>query len=431
MESNCLRRQRASVGLLLVCVSALCGGTVVRAQSAVDDSFNPQFNSFISTIAPQSDGKMLVGGNFTSVNGSARSYFVRLNADGSVDSTFAPASSPAQFVSRIAVANSKVYVAAGDGLRRFSADGTLDWIYPMSVRTFAVDSQQRVVFGGQFTRIENQFHRNLARLDANGALDTTFAPAVGCCAGEGVQAILLQGDTALIGGLFQSVNGTAAAHFARINSDGSADGSFQGASDPLVLALATTTDGKILRASQQTLARHFGDGTPDPSFASAFAGGSSDDRFVALATQPGGKIIVGGSFMLNGSATRSYVARLNSDGSVDSSFAIQPNDSVQALAVQSDGSVLLGGNFTEVNGVPCAGLARVVTTGPALKISAAGTHKVVLSWPAGLANARLEFRALNEKGWLPLTNAPVTVDGMIYVTNSASANGRLYRLCAQ
>jgi len=306
-----------------------------------------------------------------------------------VDSTFAPASSPAQFVSRIVVANSKIYVAAGDGLSRFSADGTLDWVYPMSVRTFAVDSQQRVVFGGQFTRIENQFHRNLARLDANGFLDTTFAPAVGCCAGEGVQAILLHGDTALIGGLFQSVNGSAAAHFARINSDGSADGSFQGASDPLVLALATTTGGKILRASQQTLARHLSDGTLDPAFASVFAGGSSDDRFVALATQPDGKVIVGGSFMLNGSATRSYVARLNSDGSVDSSFAIQPNDSVQALAVQSDGSVLLGGNFTEVNGVPCAGLARVVTTGPALKISAAGTDKVVLSWPAGPANAKV------------------------------------------
>lgn len=426
-----MRKQRPGVGLLLSCIAALVGATLCRAQSAVDASFNPRFNGFISTIALQSDGKILVGGNFTSVNGSAHNYLVRLNADGSVDSAFAPASAPAQFVSRIVVADSKIYAAAGDGLRRFSASGALDWIYPMSLRAFAVDSQQRVVFGGQFTRIENQSHRNLARLAANGTLDTTFTPAIGCCAGEGVEAVLVQGDAVVIGGLFQSVNGSAAAHFARINGDGSADASFQGSADPFVLAMAATVDGKILRASQQTLARHLSDGAPDPTFANAFAGGSTDDRFVAVAAQPDGKAVVGGSFMLNGSTTRSYVARLNVDGTVDSSFAIQPNDSVQAIAVQPDGGVLLGGNFTEVNGVPCSGLARVVISRPALNISAATADRVILSWPTGLVNVRLESRALNEKGWAPLPNVPTIVGGTAYVTNFTSANGRLYRLCGQ
>jgi uncharacterized delta-60 repeat protein len=431
MESNCLRKQRATAGLLLVCIAALFGAKPSWAQSVVENSFNPQFNGFISTIAVQSDGKVLAGGNFTSVNSSAHSFLVRLNADGSVDSTFAPASAPAQFVSSVQIAGSKIYVAAGDGLRRFNANGTLDWIYPMSIRAFGVDSQERIVFGGQFTRIENQSHRNIARLEANGLLDATFAPTVGCCVGEGVQALVTQGDAAIIGGAFQSVNGTVAAHFAKINSDGSADAGFQGAADPPVLTLATTADGKILRASQQTVSRHLSDGALDPSFASVFAGGSSDDRFVALAVQPDGKALVGGSFALNGSATRSYIVRLNSNGSVDSSFAIQPNDAVQAIAVHSDGSAFIAGNFTEVNGTPRTGLARIVAARPILNIAAAGGGKVVLSWPAGLINARLESCALNDTSWAPLAGAPVTANGAAYVTNSATANGRLYRLRVQ
>ena len=432
MESNCLRRQRATAGLLLVCFAALLVAPLSQAQSIVDNSFNPQFNGFISTIALQPDGKVLVGGNFTGVNGSARSHVVRLNTDGSVDSTFAPANAPAQFVSRVLVADAKVYVAAGDGLRRFNANGTLDWIYPMSIHAFAVDSQQRIVFGGQFTRIENQSHRNIARLDANGILDATFTPTVGCCAGEGVNAVLMQGDSTVVGGSFQSVNGTVAAHLARINSDSSTSAGFQGAADPPVLALAATADGKILRASQQTVARHLSDGTLDPAFTSPYAGGSSDDRFVALALQPDGKALVGGSFMMNGSATRSYVARLNSNGSVDSSFTIQPNDAVQAIAVHSDGSAFIAGNFTEVNGTPRAGFARIVAARPVLNIAAAGDARVVLSWPAGLINARLESCALNDTSWVPVADTPVTSNGVACVTNSASGtSGRLYRLRLQ
>src|SRR6185436_9203420 len=125
----------------------------------------------VATLALQSDGRILIGGTFTSVNGTVRSYLARLHADGSLDSSFAPASSTFQVVRHIIVREAKIYAAAGDGLRRFDANGNVEWHYPLSPLAFDVDSQQRVLFGGQFTRLENQFHRNLARLDANGALD--------------------------------------------------------------------------------------------------------------------------------------------------------------------------------------------------------------------------------------------------------------------
>jgi len=48
----------------------------------------PGFNTIISAIASQSDGKILVGGNFTTYQGATENRIIRLNADGSKDTTF-------------------------------------------------------------------------------------------------------------------------------------------------------------------------------------------------------------------------------------------------------------------------------------------------------------------------------------------------------
>jgi uncharacterized delta-60 repeat protein len=405
-------------------IVALWASSNAPAQSALDNTFNTTLNGWVSTIAVQADGKILVGGSFTTVNGVSKNNLARLNPNGSLDSSFTPS---AQFVSRIVVRDGKIYVAAGDGLRRFDVSGTLDWLYPMSVATFDVDSQQRVIFGGQFTRIENQYHRNLARLGANGILDAAFAPSVGCCVGEGVNAILAQGDAMVVGGFFQSINGSPVLHFGRINNDGSNDVGFHGSADSQVLSLAATADGKIFRASQQTLARHLGDGSLDPAFNDVSAGGSSDDRFVTVAVQTDGRPVVGGNFSFDGGVTRKHVARLNSDGAVDSSFAIEPNDTVQAIAIQTDGSILIGGNFTAVNGSPRTALARITPAAPVLHIAAAVSGNIILSWPA-VPNASLESCPLNGTTWSSMSEVPVNVNGRTYVTNSATAPGRLYRL---
>src|SRR4029453_1512001 len=65
------------------------------------------------------------------------------------------------------------------------------------------------------------------------------------------------------------------------------------------------------------------------------------------------KIIIGGFFsalMPNGgpSITRNNVARLNPDGTVDSTFDPNPNNLVTSIAIQTDGKILLGGFFTSL-----------------------------------------------------------------------------------
>ena len=414
-------------GVLAVSFIALTGGA-----ASLDNSFHPQINGAVATLALQSDGRIVIGGTFTSVNGAARSYLARLNADGSLDSSFAPASATFHFVRHIVVRDSKIYAAAGDGLRRFDAGGNVEWHYPISPLAFDVDSQQRVLVGGQFTRLENQFHRNLARLDANGALDASFAPSIGCCAGESVNALLAQGDAVLVGGLFQSANGEPASHLARINSDGARDSTFSGAADPPVVALRPGPDGKFLRVSRQFVTRHLGNGSVDPGFATLSAY-SSDDQFVAAAIQADGRSVVGGNFTLNGDATRKYLLRLNSDGSIDPEFAIEPDDTVQSVAVAADGSLLIAGAFTTVNGTGATGLARITAdtaeTAPScsLSIVPGSGPNIVLSWNA-TNGAVLESCPLNGNQWSAVSQAAVSINGRAFVTNATAGAGQLFRL---
>jgi uncharacterized delta-60 repeat protein len=288
------------------------------------------------------------------------------------------------------------------------------------------------VVGGQFVRVENQYHRNIARFTASGALDSSFTTAIGCCAGESVDALATQGDAILVGGLFQSVNGTSGlSHFARIGADGALDASFNGGDTSRVLSIVTTADGKIYRASEQSLSRRLANGANDTGFAPVSSGGSSEDRFVTVAVGADGKAVAGGSFSLDSGATRSYVARFNADGSRDDSFTVSPNAQVNAVAVQADGRVLIGGWFTEVNGSARVGLARLETqsTAPALSIAAAANGSVVLSWPEG-GSFVLETKTLNDNTWVTLGNSPIVVDGKNCVTTSCNGLGNLYRLRA-
>src|SRR3954464_3009761 len=170
---------------------------------------------------------------------------------------------------------------------------------------------------------------------------------------------------------------------ARYNADGTLDSSFSddgkqttafaGGSDDFGSAVAVQPDGKIVvggsvRAPADSpaggdfaLARYNADGTLDSSFSddgkqtTAFAGGS-DDFGSAVAVQPDGKIVVGGSVRAPADSPAGgdfALARYNADGTLDSSFsddgkqttafAGSSNDFGSAVAVQPDGKIVVGG----------------------------------------------------------------------------------------
>ena len=70
------------------------GAAAVRGQSALD-GFDPNANGTIRVVVVQPDGKILIGGDFTTLspNGGAavtRNHIARLNPDGTLDTAFNP-----------------------------------------------------------------------------------------------------------------------------------------------------------------------------------------------------------------------------------------------------------------------------------------------------------------------------------------------------
>src|SRR5947209_8589203 len=104
------------------------------AQSPLLDSFNPGADSYVYSLAVQADGKILVGGDFTTLGGQSRSYVGRLNVDGTLDISFNP--------------------GAGD-----------------FVHSLAVQADGKILVGGGFTALGGQSRTNIGRLNADGTLD--------------------------------------------------------------------------------------------------------------------------------------------------------------------------------------------------------------------------------------------------------------------
>src|ERR1043166_4476537 len=90
-------------------------------------------------------------------------------------------------------------------------------------------------------------------------------------------------------------------------------------------------------------------------------GNGTDLAVTAIAIQQDGKAIIGGPFTSYNGVLAAGLARLNLDGSLDTTFnpGLGANKPVNALAVLSDGKILVGGEFTVFNGNPRNYLVRL------------------------------------------------------------------------
>ncbi|HEY0604683.1 MAG TPA: hypothetical protein VGD58_17325 [Herpetosiphonaceae bacterium] len=335
-----IQRLKASRPALLLVISI-----VVLASSvyAAPDSPDPAFtigsgpNDWVMALAVQPDGKIVIGGYFTEVQGVARSGIARLNADGTLDLSFDP----------------------GQGTNE-------------GVVALAVQPDGKIVIGGYFTQVDGAARQYLARLNADGSLDPAFA--IGSGPNDWVMALAVQPDgKVLVGGLFGAVDNVPRAHLARLNTDGSVDMSFATGlgADDWVMAIGVQANGKIMLGGYFTylggvrsnrVARLSMDGSVDPTFN---AGNGPNDGVFALATQPNGKLVIGGAFTQVDGMARNLIARVNPNGSLDSTFnpGSGANDWVKTLALQRDGRIVIGGQFTQFNGVARPYLARLNTDG--------------------------------------------------------------------
>lgn len=337
---------------------------------------NPGANKAVYSVALQVDGKILAGGNFTSLAGKPCNYFGRLNLDGSLDTSFNAGAS--YDVTTLAVQPDGKILAGGyftvlggeshNYIGRLNADGSPDSGFNGSansyVLTLALQADGKILVGGTFTTLDGQARSYIGRLNADGSLDTGFNPEVN----DTVYSLVVQADgKILVGGVFTTLGGQARNYIGRLNADGSLDTSFNsGAYGGNVYSLAVQADGKILvGGSFTTLAgqarSNIGRLNANGSLDTTFNPGS-DDYISSLSLQSDGKILVAGLFTTLGGQSRNYIGRLNPDGSLDSELNPGADGAVYTLALQNDGKIIAGGNFTTFAGEPNSRIGRVSNT---------------------------------------------------------------------
>ncbi|RYD22605.1 MAG: hypothetical protein EOP88_07440 [Verrucomicrobiaceae bacterium] len=267
-------------GKVLVCGSFTTRHGVARNRVArlnvdgtLDTSFNPGTgaNGTVNAIVLQPDGKVIIGGAFTSVNGSSREYLARLNADGSLDNTFTGpdfgdpivwnvSALALQADGKLLVGGAFYFNTGACTLCRVTTTGAIDTTFNgvgdgatsandfnmlTTISSIVPLLDGKILIAGPFGAYNRTLRGGLARLTNTGALDATF-PAT---SDGGCNSILLQPDgKILVGGSFTTFNGVASSRIVRLSSAGAVDTTFGGAGGPSVTvhALVAQPDGRVV-----------------------------------------------------------------------------------------------------------------------------------------------------------------------------------------
>jgi uncharacterized delta-60 repeat protein len=377
----------------------------LNADGSKDTAFSTGtgFGSLVYTIATQADGKILVGGTFIAYKGVTENRIIRLNANGSKDTTFSTGTGFSNSVRAITTqADGKILVGGEfttyngvteNRIIRLNADGSKDTVFNTgtgfnnTVLAITTQVDGKILVGGEFTTYNGVTENRIIRLNADGSKDTVFNTGTGF--NNAVYAITAQTDgKILVGGVFSTYNGFIVNYIIRLNTDGSKDNAFSTGTgfNNFVSTITTQSDGKILAGgaftsynnsiTENRIIRLNADGSKDTAFSTA---SGFDGPVMAIATQVDGKILVGGGFTTYNSVTENYIIRLNTDGSKDTGFNTGTgfNDAVYAIAIQADGKILVGGFFTTYKGV---------TENKIIRLNADGTKDTSFTAGTGIDN---------------------------------------------
>ena len=310
----------------------------------------------VDEIVFQSDGKIICGGLFTRYRGvTGINNIVRLNVDGSRDTSFTVGTGFAGGrVWGLALQSDGKVLCVGDfttfnggtadGIIRLNTNGTKDtsFVYGTGFSgntgpyAIALQSDGKIICGGAFTNYNGTTVSRLMRLNTDGTIDTSFVQSV---PNADVFALTVQSDDkVIIGGQFNTVlysGGTVTVNYIyRINSNGLFDTTFNGGGtrfDNAVRDINIQSDGKYVVVgdfttynglSSQGIVRLNTNGSVDSSFnvGTGFNFFGADVEF-ELDIQPDGKILVVGVFNIyNGITTGRGICRINTDGSLDTTF---------------------------------------------------------------------------------------------------------------
>lgn len=425
------------------------GGTLDPAFTGVTGT-----NNTVKKIVIQSSGNVLFGGKFTSINGVNKNYLGRFNPNGSFVSGYPSGVGPNGEVNTMSIqlSTDESVILGGnfymlDNIAGNWLNGLVSttpnfgnqisgWLGSSGTGNYvcasAVQTSGNIIFGGKFSNYNGNATGNIAMAYYSGDIETTFTG--NASANDTVKAIAVQGTKIIVGGNFTSFSGSPKNRITRLNTNGTADATFTvglGANNP-VEAILVQPDGKILVGgsftsyngfSKKGIVRLNTDGTLDTTF---LTGTGANNAVKAIAIQADGKILIGGNFTNYNGVSRNRLARLNADGTLDTAFIVGAgaNGVINTIAIASNGRVLIGGDFTSYNGAGRNRIAQVYTC-PTPSITNT-TPASALSICNG-ATTKLTASSLGTINWYSSSTGTVVLSvGGTYITPPLSTGSYTY-----
>lgn len=404
----------------------------INPDGSLDFGFNADLNGSVRGIAEQRDGKLVIGGDFTTAAGKNRNRIARLNPDGTVDSSFDPGEGANGRINAIGIQSDGTIIVAGDftsiggiSLMRVAAlkpDGSVDTTFAppsppnnfnFEINTLAILPRDKIAVGGficfailnphgsisSYPELDthyfylyslavhdgslfaggDHFYTSkpfsegfVSKLNIDGSYDHSFysnrfnAP---------IKSFAFQTDGKLIiGGDFdETYPNISVKHLARLNTNGSLDTSFKGSgTNSSVFAISVQDDDKILIGGafeevdgwdRLRFARINSDGTVDVPY--CFAGTGADGAAYAISVHPDNRVIIGGAFETLNQASRPHLASLDEAGWPAAEFNPEsaPNGNVLCSAAQQDGGTIIAGEFTKIGNTTRNRIAKLNAAG--------------------------------------------------------------------
>ncbi len=296
----------------------------------------------INAIEFLDNGKALIGGNFIGIGNEYANYLAMLNDDGTLDSDF--------------------QMNLGEGPNR-------------EVFSIAQNGDGDFIVGGAFNKFESTTTGALIKIGSDGTRDATFDPDVYVgYVGPGIEAIEFDSEgKILIGGNFSYVNGTNIYGLARLNVDGTIDGSFNSTNaldaKAYIKDIEIREDDKIIAGGHYYLSssspggilvRFNADGTFDDTFSNDYD--LSELYIQAVELKSDNSIVIGGYSQTNAA----NLVILDEDGILinDQSISVgQSWESINSIILLDDNNALLGGEFNNINSVQVDDLVKVSLDG--------------------------------------------------------------------
>ena len=341
----------------------------------------------------QPDGKILVGGSFSTFNGATQNRLIRLNQDGSKDNSFDIGSGFDNDVSALLLLSDGKIVVGGrftnfngnsqNRIVRLNQDGSIDNSFNVgigfsggAIRSLAKDSNNNIYIGNGNSSVYNaniSCSKTIFKVDNNGILDESF------CSNINILGTMGTVDDLEIKNNILYVASWGNKRIYALNLDGIESNIFLPTSRFISgrsFCLHLQSDNKILIGGDQInggftttdgkqygpLIRLMPDGSVDESF--TVSNVAINNTVSGVITQSDNKIIVSGGFTMFDGAPQNHIIRLNTDGSKDTSFNIGDgfDNYVSQAIIQPDDKLLLGGYFTTYQNQPHNRLIRLQIT---------------------------------------------------------------------